>query len=99
VAPDAPRPRVAAAAVTGELEIFLSLTGAIDLDAERERLTKELGKVDVAARGVQAKLHNEDFRKRAPANVVAAEEDRLRVLMEARARLEQNLTILKGDPS
>ena len=50
VAPDAARPEVAAAAVVGEAEVFLSLAGAIDLDLERERLSKELARIEEIGR-------------------------------------------------
>ncbi len=99
IAPDAPRPEVAAAAVVGETEVFLSLAGAIDLEAEVQRLTKELTRIEGQAAGIEKKLKNEDFRKKAPAHVVGQEEERLKGLQETRSRLEQNLNLLKGSGS
>jgi valyl-tRNA synthetase len=96
VSADAPRPKVAAAAVVGETEVFLSLEGAVDLDAEKARLSKELEKVEKLAESVEKKLKNEDFVRKAPAEVVKAEEERLALLRDTRARLAKNLDVLSG---
>ncbi|TPW01455.1 MAG: valS [bacterium] len=96
IGPDAARPKVAAAAVVGETEVFLSLTGAIDLVAETARLTREMDKIEKLAQSVEKKLSNEDFRAKAPADVVGAEEERLKLLRDTRARLANNLAILSG---
>ncbi|HEX7877771.1 MAG TPA: valine--tRNA ligase [Candidatus Eisenbacteria bacterium] len=96
IAPDAPRPEVAAASVVGETEIFLSLAGAIDLAAETARLTKELDKIEKQAQSVEKKLANEDFRAKARPEVVDAEVERLKLLRDTRARLADNLAILSG---
>ncbi|NTU84430.1 MAG: valine--tRNA ligase [Chloroflexales bacterium] len=80
------KPRQAASIVIGEVECYLPLAGMIDLDAERARVHKELAaaEADVARR--EAKLANEGFTAKAPANVVAREREGLET---ARAALER----------
>jgi valyl-tRNA synthetase len=49
----------------------------VDIAAETERLNKEITKLDAEIASVQAKLGNASFVERAPAAVVAAEQQRL----------------------
>ena len=70
-------PAPAGVAVSGAVEIFLLMDGLVDLDKERARLAKELDKVDGFIRGGARKLENENFTKRAPAEVVDRERAQL----------------------
>lgn len=72
-----------ASIVLAEAQVVLPLAGLIDVDGERQRLSKQLAAA--AARRVEAKLANEAFRANAPREIVAREEERLAA---ARARLE-----------
>jgi valyl-tRNA synthetase len=57
-------------------EIHVSLAGVVDVEAERARLGRELRKVEEELQRIEGKLGREDFRQRAPAEVVAREEAR-----------------------
>ena len=61
--------------VRGEVAA-LPLAGIIDLDAERGRLTKELGKLDQDIAAVERKLGNPDFMARAPEEIVEENRER-----------------------
>ena len=67
----------AAAALVGELTLLVPLAGLIDLDAERARLDKEIGRVAGEIRKCESKLASETFVANAPAAVVAQERKRL----------------------
>lgn len=67
------------------VELYVDLTGFIDIAAERQRLVKERDELTKANIGRQAKLANESFTQRAPANVV---EEVRQSLAQASARLE-----------
>ncbi len=72
--------------VAGPVQAFIGLEGLVDIDAERERLTKAIASASADAERSAAKLAKSDFRKRAPADVVASEEAKE---TEARARLDK----------
>jgi valyl-tRNA synthetase len=55
------------------------------LDGERARLSKQLAEAETQTERIETKLANVAFREKAPAAVVAKEEERLAA---ARARLE-----------
>ena len=61
--------------VRGEVAA-LPLAGIIDLDAERGRLNKELGKLDQDIVAVERKLGNPDFMARAPEEIVEENRER-----------------------
>ncbi|MQA01090.1 MAG: valine--tRNA ligase [Dehalococcoidia bacterium] len=85
---DTPAEAPAEQAVTGVLgtgQVVLPMAGLFDLDAERQRLEKQIAEVSAETDRQQAKLANEQFRSRAPADVVAKEEERLAT---AQSRLE-----------
>jgi valyl-tRNA synthetase len=63
-------PRNAANAVKPAMEIFVPLEGLIDINAEINRLTKELNKTEENLSFVKRKLHNKEFMSRAPKAVI-----------------------------
>jgi len=70
-------PPPAAAAIVGELKLFVPLAGLVDLDAERVRLDKELKRVEGELAKSQGKLASDTFVQNAPAAVVEQERQRL----------------------
>ncbi|MGE5208510.1 MAG: valine--tRNA ligase [Alphaproteobacteria bacterium] len=74
-------------AVTPLGEIFLPIAAA-DQTREKERLEKEIAKIEAEARAVEAKLQNEAFVKRAPASVVEDHRQRLNNLSAQLAKLK-----------
>jgi len=91
---DPVEPPATAAAVTAE-GVTMYVLDIIDPDAEIARLTKQAGTLTRGVEGIQAKLSNEKFRSRAPADVVAREEARLASLQAELAAVEKSLAALK----
>jgi valyl-tRNA synthetase len=61
------------------------LAGLFDVEAERARLQKLIGEAEADASRIEAKLSNDQFRAKAPAKIIATEEERL---ASARQRLD-----------
>ena len=70
-------PPAAAAALVGEMKLFVPLEGLVDLDAERARLDKEIKRVDGEIAKSKNKLASDTFVQNAPAAVVEQERQRL----------------------
>ncbi|GAW31695.1 valine--tRNA ligase [Carboxydocella sp. JDF658] len=88
------KPAQAAAAVAKGVEIYLPLAGLIDIEKEKERLAKELAKVEEDLARVEAKLNNESFVARAPAAVVEKEKARAAEYREKAEALRERLAAL-----
>ncbi len=88
------RPRQAVALVVGEVEGFLPLAGLVDLAVERERLQKALESAESDVARSEGKLANEQFLKKAPAEVVEKERQRLVQAREEARRLRARLAEL-----
>jgi valyl-tRNA synthetase len=88
------RPADSDVEVVGATELFFPLRGMIDLGKARGNLERSIAKVDGARASLVAKLGNDAFRSRAPAEVVVAEEKRLAELEAELAALRRNLEAL-----
>jgi len=77
--------------VAGELTLYVPLAGVVDFKAAKERLKKELSKVEAELGKLRARLSNPDFRARAPAEVVEGTEAKLKELQARRLRLTRHL--------
>ncbi|MBQ8830046.1 MAG: valine--tRNA ligase [Oscillospiraceae bacterium] len=62
--------------VTDEARMFMPLSELVDLDKERERINREIGKAEADLAKIEAKLNNEKFVSKAPENVVAQEREK-----------------------
>ena len=58
-------------------ELFLPLDGLVDVDAEKARLQKQLGKIASEIEKVNAKLNNPKFVEKVPEEVLRESRDRL----------------------
>jgi valyl-tRNA synthetase len=81
----------AAAALAGDMTLLIPLADLIDPQAERARLTKEIERLRGDHQRSSAKLANENYTARAPAEVVARERARCDEIAVAVARLEEQL--------
>ena len=77
--------------VTGGATVYMPMAELVDLDKERERITKELAKARQDIANQEKKLANESFVSRAPERVVAAERDKLAKAQALAANLEESL--------
>uniref|UniRef100_A0AAU2JQV6 Valine--tRNA ligase n=1 Tax=Streptomyces sp. NBC_00049 TaxID=2903617 RepID=A0AAU2JQV6_9ACTN len=74
--------------------VALDLSGTIDVEAERKRLTKDLGAAEKEKQQAEAKLGNEAFIAKAPDNVVDKIKGRLAKADADIARLQAQLAAL-----
>ncbi|ARW11756.1 Valine--tRNA ligase [Acetobacter ascendens] len=85
-------PHGSAQAVVDEATLIIPLAGLIDLDAERARLKKELGKAEDEVAKTEKKLGNENFVTRAKPEVVQEMRDRLEAQQGECVRLKAALS-------
>jgi valyl-tRNA synthetase len=88
--PKAAKPPKSAAAVVNDLEIYMPLEGLIDFNVERERLQKEIKRLEQQLESLNHKLHSTDFLKKAPDEVIDREKKK-------KADFETNLEKLKSN--
>jgi valyl-tRNA synthetase len=75
---------------------MLPLAGMVDLDAERDRLRKEIAAAEAERDRARAQLGNEAFVSRAPEKVVEVQRQRLATSEEQIDLLERRLAELEG---
>ena len=85
------RPPASGSALTAAAEIFVPLEGLIDLAAERQRLKREIHKMDGLLKGLDAKLANERFLTKAPPEIVAQERQRQAEYRDTQEKLNASL--------
>lgn len=80
--------------VSGGIEIYLPLTGMIDLDAERQRLQKDRASLEKWIAASRGKLNNQGFVGKAPAEVVEREREKLADLELQLSKVADQLKVL-----
>ncbi len=90
------RPPGVATAVAAGAEFHLLLSGLVDVEGEKERFRRELGRAEEELARVEEKLRRPDFLERAPAEVVEKERARREELGELVERLRRRLRQLEG---
>jgi valyl-tRNA synthetase len=83
-------PAQSATVVVGETVCYLPLAALVDLDAERERLSKELADTEARIARSEALLAG-DFAQKAPPPVVQREREKLAALHTEQAKLKERL--------
>jgi valyl-tRNA synthetase len=91
IGPDVRKPVMAASAVLPGAEIFMPLEGLINVDAERNRLSKELDNLKGQLEKLSRKLGNADFLANAPADVIERDRVKKQDFEERVEKLNQNL--------
>jgi valyl-tRNA synthetase len=84
-------PNSATSLAEGGVTLLVPLTGLVDDSKEKERLERQLQKLDKDLAVISKKLDNEGFVARAPADVVAKERERRTELEEAKRQLRAAL--------
>ena len=86
--------RPVATSVVGQTELAVPLGDVIDIEVEKARLKKELERIGKILEKSEAKLSNAEFRAKAPDHVIEKEEDEVEKLTEARAKIENSLSMI-----
>ncbi|NWJ46310.1 MAG: valine--tRNA ligase [Chloroflexi bacterium] len=87
-------PAQAMALVTTAATVYLPLSGLLDLEQERARLSKEIEDAQREAEKSIAMLSNSNFVDRAPAPVVEKEREKLAAAQERAVKLQERLNSL-----
>jgi valyl-tRNA synthetase len=90
-----PRPAGSVTQVLERLELFLPVAGLVDLARERAKLEKQLQGCSQQLAAVRQRLTNEEFRRKAPPEVVEREEARAQELLHQSEVLRVNLAGLR----
>lgn len=75
-------------------EIYIPLEGLIDIEVEKERLKKEIERIEKLLEGVNKKLTNQNFIQRAPEEVIQKEKEKQKNFSDALEKVKKNLEMI-----
>jgi valyl-tRNA synthetase len=93
---DMSRPKMSAVSVTPGAEVYVPLEGVVDIDAELQRLTKEIAKADKEIKPFEGKLANEGFVAKAPPEVLEKTRGIVAELTAKKEKLTESMKRLEG---
>jgi len=93
---DIKKPPFSASAVLSGAEIYVPLSGLIDIELEKKRLQKNLDDLKVQLEKISKKLANPDFLANAPKEVIERERGKKEDFQERSQRLNKNLEQIMG---
>ncbi len=89
--PDLVKPEVAASSVIDGMDLIVPLEGMMDFAEEKNRIEKELKKIEKDSIVLTSKLSNQSFVQKAPPEVIEKDRQRMLALSEKQARLKDHL--------
>ena len=87
---------MSATQLVGTMEVLVPMSGLIDKTAEIIRLEKEVQKLNKEIQRLQGKLSNAGFLDKAPADVVAKEQEKLAGQQAAMTKLSEQMQTIKA---
>lgn len=91
VSTDVEKPKVYSSAIVNGNEIYVPLEGLVDFEKERERIQKEIERLEGFLNGITKKLSNAGFVNNAPADVIEKEKKKQSDTEENLAKLREQL--------
>ena len=91
VSQEAERPAESSVALADGVEVYVALSGLVDFDAERARITKEIGKLEKDQVKFSKKLSNPGFLSKAAPEVIEKDRAKLEGIEDRLARLRSEL--------
>lgn len=88
------KPVMPAVALVGELEILVSMEGAVDQTAAKERLMREMAKIEKSLQHAQSRLNNPEFIAKAPEALITKEKETSQQLTVSIQQLQEKLRFL-----
>ena len=83
--------------ITDGARVYIPTEDLVDFEKELERLNRELAVCEKDEAMISGKLNNENFVNRAPANVVAAEREKLAKLLERKQKVLESISKIRKD--
>ena len=93
--PNIEKPNVSASSVLEGMDLIIPLEGIMDFQEERNRVEKELKKIEKDLIFLDKKLSNPNFVKKAPAEVIEKDEQRKTALSEKQVKLQIHLKTIE----
>jgi len=85
---------VSATALLDGMKILIPLEGLIDIEDEKQRLQKNLAKIDKDIKSSKQRLLNKDFRSKAPQEIIDQLKTRLEHLIRDKTKIEDQFNRL-----
>ena len=93
---DMEKPAQSGFRVTGNSEVYMILTGLLDIEAEVKKLKAQLDKVAVELEKMNAKLSNEKFTSKAPAHILERDRRIQKEYQDKFDKLSENIKELQN---
>jgi valyl-tRNA synthetase len=90
------RPKASATAIVGNITVYISLEGIIDVSKETARLKKEITKLSKEMGGIFKKLSNEDFLNKAPKQIISKVRSQHEEFLKKQQKLTATLDRIKS---
>jgi valyl-tRNA synthetase len=90
------KPKGSYTSVKDELEVYVTLRGVLNIEAEMDRLRKEKKKLEESIILLQRKLHNSEFLERAPKEIVGKERQKFDELLSKQEKILESIEKISG---
>lgn len=91
VSTDIEKPNVYSSSIVGGNEVYVPLEGLVDFEKERERIQKEIDRLEGFLKGINGKLNNAGFVNNAPDSVVDKEKKKKADTEDSLAKLREQI--------